>query len=90
MSGRPWRLIVAGPARRDLARLSEKHAAAIFDLLPAIAVNPKRLGKPLRFEWEGRLAARRGPYRVIYTLDDKTRTVSVVTVAHRAHVYRRR
>lgn len=90
MSSRPWRLIVAGPARRDLARLSEKHAAAIFDLLPAIAVNPKRLGKPLRFEWEGRLAARRGPYRVIYTLDHKTRTVSVVTVAHRAHVYRRR
>ena len=89
MSSRPWRLIVAGSARRDLARLPEKHAAAILDFLPTIATNPRRLGKPLRFEWEGRLAARRGPYRMIYALDHKTRTVRVVAVAHRAHVYRR-
>jgi mRNA-degrading endonuclease RelE of RelBE toxin-antitoxin system len=76
--------------RRQLGRLPERYATAVFELLPAIAANPKRLGKPLRFELEGRWAARRGPYRVIYTLDEKTRTVIVLAVAHRADVYRPR
>lgn len=77
-------------ARRQLRRLPERYAAAVVELLPAIAANPKRLGKPLRFELEGRWAARRGPYRVIYTLEQESRTVTVLAVAHRADAYRRR
>jgi len=86
----PWRLVIAGTARRDLDRVPEKYATAVVELLPSIAANPQRLGKPLRFEWEGRWAARRGPYRIIYTLDEATRTVTVFAVAHRADVYRPR
>lgn len=88
MSERPWRLILAGTAARDIERLPEKYATAVAEMLPAIAENPRRLGKPLRFELEGRWAVRRGPYRVIYALDEKTRTVTVTAVAHRADVYR--
>lgn len=90
MNERARRLIVAGTARRNLARVPERYAAAIIDLLPAIAANPQRLGKRLRFELEGRWVARRGPYRIIYTIDEKGRTVTVLAVAHRADVYRRR
>jgi mRNA interferase RelE/StbE len=75
-------------ARRQLGRLPERYAAAVVELLPAIAANPKRLGKPLRFELEGRWAARRGPYRVIYSLDEKAQVVIVLAVAHRADAYR--
>jgi mRNA interferase RelE/StbE len=75
-------------ARRQLRQLPERYATAVVELLPAIADNPRRLGKPLRFELKGRLAARRGPYRVIYALDEKARTVTVTAVAHRADVYR--
>jgi mRNA interferase RelE/StbE len=75
-------------ARRQLGHLPERYATAVIELLPAIAQNPRRLGKPLRFELKGRWAARRGPYRVIYGLDDKTRTVTVTAIAHRADVYR--
>ena len=90
MSERSWRLIVAGTAGRDIERLPEKYATAIAAMLPTLAANPKRLGKPLRFELEGHWTARRGPYRVIYTLDEEARTVTVLAVAHRADVYRRR
>jgi mRNA interferase RelE/StbE len=90
VSERPWSLILAGPAGRDIERLPAKYATAIIDLLPAIAANPQRLGKPLKFELEGRWAARRGPYRVIYELDEERRLVRVLAVAHRADVYRRR
>jgi len=77
-------------ARCQLGQLSERYAIAVVELLPAIAANPKRLGKPLRFELEGRWAARRGPYRVIYTLDEEAHTVIVLAVTHRADVYRPR
>ncbi len=74
-------------ARRQLGCLPERYTAAVVELLPAIAANPKRLGKPLRFELEG-WVARRGPYRIIYTLDEAAHTVRVLAVAHRADVYR--
>lgn len=90
MSERPWRLVIAGPAGRDIEGLPEKYATAVAELLPEIAANPKRLGKPLKFELEGRWAARRGPYRMIYTLDEQARAVTVLAIAHRADVYRRR
>jgi len=85
-----WRLVVAGPAARDLERLPGKAVAAVVECLQAIARNPGRIGKPLRFELEGLWSARRGPYRVIYRIDEAERVVTVVAVGHRADVYRRR
>ena len=90
MSARPWRLVVAGPAARDLERLSEKAAAAVVESFQAIAADPRRVGKPLRFELEGLWSARRGPYRVIYRIDEGERVVIVVAVGHRSDVYRQR
>lgn len=86
----PWRLTVAGPAARDIQRLPEKYATAMVEALAHIAENPRRLGKPLRLELDGHWSARRGPYRIIYTLDEAQHTVQVVAVAHRADVYRPR
>ena len=37
---------------------------------------------------DDRYSARRGTYRDIYRIDDKTRAVTVVDVAHRRDVYR--
>jgi mRNA interferase RelE/StbE len=79
-----------GPARRQLDRLPISVAAAVIETLAALASNPHRLGKPLRFELEGCWSARRGPYRVIYRIDDASHTVSVLAVAHRTDVYRSR
>lgn len=78
------------PARRQLDRLPISVVGAVIETLSAIAGNPRRLGKPLRFELEGYWSARRGPYRIVYRIDEEARTVSVVAVAHRADVYRPR
>lgn len=88
MSERPWRIQVLPTARRQLQRLPERYASAVIEMLPTIATNPRRIGKPLRYELEGRWVARRGPYRVIYSIDDESRTVYVLAVAHRSDVYR--
>ena len=90
MTDEPWRLVVAGPAARNLERLPAKYANAVVEALSAIAAHPHRLGKPLRFELTGRRSARRGPYRIIYAIEDDSRTVTVLAIAHRSDVYRAR
>jgi mRNA interferase RelE/StbE len=90
VSEAPWDVLVAPPARRQIDRLPISVAAAVIETLDAIASNPRRLGKPLRFELEGCRSARRGPYRNIYRIDDAARSITVLAVAHRADVYRPR
>jgi mRNA-degrading endonuclease RelE of RelBE toxin-antitoxin system len=62
----------------------------VLEAIDALAGNPHRLGKRLGLELEGSWGARRGPYRIIYEIDESKRTVTVVAVGHRANVYRRR
>ena len=78
------------PARRELDRLPTSVAAAVLETLDAIAANPRRLGKPLMLEHEGRFSARRGPYRIIYELEEDQQLVRVIAIGHRRDVYRRR
>jgi mRNA interferase RelE/StbE len=90
VSDAPWRVVVLPPARREFDRLPISVAAAVLETLDAIAENPRRLGKPLMLEHQGRFSARRGPYRIIYEIEEDQRTVRVVAIGHRRDVYRRR
>jgi mRNA interferase RelE/StbE len=86
---RRWRLVVAASAERGLARLPEKAAPAVVEFLTgSLTDDPKRVGHPLRGDLDGLWAARRGPYRVVYELDDAHRTIAVLRIDHRADVYR--
>jgi mRNA interferase RelE/StbE len=85
-----WWLVVMPPARREFDRLPIAVAAAVLETLDAIKANPRRLGKPLMFEHEGRFSARRGPYRIICEVLDEERLIRVLAIGHRRDVYRRR
>jgi mRNA interferase RelE/StbE len=90
-SRRPYDIEWASPARRALVRIPEKVAAAAVEFIyGALAENPQRVGHSLRFELEGRHAASRGDFRIIYRIDDELHVVSILTIEHRADVYRRR
>lgn len=76
---------------RHLDKLPPKvRAAAIEAILGGIAENPQRAGKPLTGELTGLFSARRGDYRVVYEIDEDSRTVLVHRVQHRRDAYRRR
>lgn len=91
MNGSSWELIVAPSAERVLARLPEKAAGAIVEfLLGPLKENPHRAGHRLRRELEGLWAARRGPYRVVYEIDELAYQIRVLRIDHRADVYRPR
>ena len=86
-----------GPAARRILTEAPPHglpvavAAAVTEFLTgALLDNPHRVGKPLTRELTGYHSARRGAYRVVYRIDDSSRTVHVVRIDHRADVYRTR
>lgn len=82
---------MAPSVERTLGRLPEKAATAIVEfLLGPLTDDPVRVGHPLRRELEGLWAARRGPYRVVYEVDEEAREIRVLRVDHRADVYRPR
>jgi mRNA interferase RelE/StbE len=86
----PFEIHRAAPARRALRRLPEKVATAAIELIYGPrAGNPGRVGRPLRFELEGRHSAHRGDYRVVYRIDERRRRVEVLAIDHRSDLYRR-
>ena len=91
MSRSGWEPIVASSAERTLARLPEKAAAAVVEfMLGPLVAAPQRVGHTLRGELHGLWAARRGPYRIVYELDEPAREIRVLRIDHRADVYRPR
>lgn len=86
-----YQLVVAASAERSLQRLPSSIAAAVVEFMVGpLTANPRRVGHPLQRELEGFWSARRGPYRIIYEVDDDARRVIVVRIDHRADVYRPR
>ncbi|MGI8731050.1 MAG: type II toxin-antitoxin system RelE family toxin [Solirubrobacteraceae bacterium] len=88
----PYQLRVARPAARAIANeLPEAVAAAVVELITGDLLRaPRTVGKPLQRELEGRWAARRGSYRVLYAIDEQAGVVTVLAAEHRRDVYRRR
>jgi mRNA interferase RelE/StbE len=88
----PYELVVSRPAARAISDvLPESVAAAVIDFVTsALIANPRRVGKELRRELAGVFSARRGTYRILYTIDEATRTVTVLRVDHRSDIYRTR
>jgi mRNA interferase RelE/StbE len=92
VSDERYRLKLAPGVVRALAEgLPDAVAAAVLEFVTGPLIdNPYRVGGLLLWgELAGRRSARRGSYRVIYTIDDDAPLVTVTRVDHRANVYRR-
>lgn len=90
-SSEPYRVEFAGSARRGIAKLPEKSAAAAIEFcFGPLASKPYRVGKPLTRDLADHHSARRGDYRVVYRIDDPVHRVYVVGIDHRRDVYRPR
>lgn len=80
-----------GTARHYLHKLPPRvRSAAIEFAFGDLAHEPHRVvGKPLRRELTGVYSARRGPYRLLYRIDEDHSLVLIQRVDHRADIYRR-
>ncbi|MGQ0464825.1 MAG: type II toxin-antitoxin system RelE family toxin [Sporichthyaceae bacterium] len=86
----PYEIALSSAARRascEVLPLAVAEAAWALVTGP-IAADPHRLGKPLLPPLAGIWSARAGDYRVLYRIDEATRTVRVERIERRADVYR--
>ena len=89
MTSGPFEIAWAASALRSLDRLPEKIATACVEFAyGGLADDPHRVGRPLRFDLEGKHSARRGDFRVIYQIDDQQRLLTIIAIDHRSDVYR--
>lgn len=90
MTPEPYRLRISGPAAKALSEfLPEKIAGAAYAFITGpLLDDPRRVGKPLEVPLAPAWSARRGEYRVLYLIDEETRTVQVTAIRHRSDAYR--
>jgi mRNA interferase RelE/StbE len=82
---------LTGRARRALQGIPPRVVPAIIEFaFGDLAREPHRVGKPLERELSGLFGAHRGPYRLLYRIDDETKRVYIVHIDHRTDVYRPR
>jgi mRNA interferase RelE/StbE len=86
----PYALRTSPTVRRALAEsLPETVAMAAYEFMTGpLLREPYRVGKRLLPPLDDRFSARRGTYRIIYRIDDKARTITVVDIGHRRDIYR--
>lgn len=78
-------------ARRRFARLPKPVVKVVLEFVCGpLADNPRRVGKELRGELSGAYSARRGEYRVIYSINDHQVIVTMLSVDHSRDAYRSR
>lgn len=85
----PYDVRFAASARRDLHRIPPRIVPAIIEFAYGdLAQEPRRVGKPLERELAGTFSARRGPYRLLYRVDDEAARIYILRIDHRGDVYR--
>ena len=64
-------VVFAGSARRDLQHISPRIVPAIIEFVFGdLQRAPRKVGKPLKRQLEGTYSAPRGPYRILYRIND--------------------
>jgi len=76
--------------KKFIDRLGETEKRRIRDKINELMVDPFKAGKPLKgpFKIRNIWSSRIGNYRLLYIIFEEKRTVLVVRVGRRRHVYR--
>ena len=82
-------VVVTATARRDLQRIPPRIVHATVEcVFGDLAAFPRRVGTPLQRELERLFGARRGAYRILYSIDDGPTVSRFLRIDHRSDVYR--
>jgi mRNA interferase RelE/StbE len=78
----------ARSARKELERISTDFAERILAKVEALAGNPRPVGVIKLHGQKNLWRMRVGDYRVVYSIDDFSKTIDVSVIRHRRDVYR--
>ena len=82
-----YSLFLKRSAAKELESVASKDRRRIVDRIQALATEPRPPGIE-KLSGAEKYRVRQGDYRILYTIDDATRTVMVVKIGHRRDVYR--
>ena len=82
-----YKVIVLKHAEKERCKLPPRDQERVLLALISLETDPFR-GKQLHGDYEGAWAIRVWPYRIIYTIDRKIVTVTVLKIGHRQGVYK--
>jgi mRNA interferase RelE/StbE len=77
-------------ALQELQALQDRDRARVVRRIDALAENPRPPGSLKMAGTGSEYRFRAGDYRVVYSVDDVARLVTIEKVGHRGDVYRRR
>jgi mRNA interferase RelE/StbE len=80
-------IIFARAARKDLESLEANVVRRVFPKIENLATQPRPAGCRKLVGEENLWRIRVGDYRVIYSIDDSSRKVDVISVRHRSKAY---
>ena len=81
-----YRVTVASSAVKELNSFPKKDRQRIGSRLRLLAQEPRPPGSE-KLTGQDRYRVRQADYRIIYAIDDSTRSVDVVKIGHRREVY---
>lgn len=81
------RIIITPKALTHCKRLPKKELLKIQQRLALLETNPY-LGKKLEGRFTGTYSLRAWPYRILYIIKNKQKTIFVVSTLHRQGVYK--
>ena len=74
-------------AQRALDKLPPRDFSAVLETVKALADSPRPKGVE-KIKSVGLWRVRQGDYRVVYSIDDSQRRVTIVRIGHRREIYR--
>jgi mRNA interferase RelE/StbE len=82
-----YRVIIASSARREIDKLTTDIRQRIIARILSLEQEPRPIGV-IKKQGEDAYRIRVGDYRVIYSIEDAVKIVTVIKVGHRRDVYR--
>lgn len=84
----PYQIRAAESVRKDLRRLPARDRQAVREGVADLSDDPRPRGAVKLVGSANAYRIRIGSYRVIYDVDDRARTITILRVRHRREAYR--
>jgi mRNA interferase RelE/StbE len=82
-----YRMELRRKVQRSLDTLPKRDFNAVIETLKNLANSPRPKGVE-KIKIAGLWRIRQGDYRVVYSIDDKQKMITIVRIGHRREVYR--
>lgn len=83
-----YRILIKASAAKELSAVPKKDRKRIAAKLESLSDTPRPHGSD-QLSGDEKYRLRQGDYRILYSIDDATATVTIVRIGHRREVYRK-